>query len=137
MNKKGFTLVEVLITTIIYSVFMILTYPLYNNIFKSFNEVNKTQINVLNVIRLREKINQITGYENDIYFQDEKNLLITINENKISFGLNNEILINDMNYEAILTNYVITDEFIILNCKMDNIGSIYILRGNLYEICSS
>ena len=135
--KNGFTLVEVLITTIIYSVFMILTYPLYNNIFKSFNEVNKTQINVLNVIRLREKINQITGYENDIYFQDEKNLLITINENKISFGLNNEILINDMNYEAILTNYVITDEFIILNCKMDNIESIYILRGNLYEICSS
>lgn len=135
--KNGFTLVEVLITTIIYSVFMILTYPLYNNIFKSFNEVNKTQINVLNVIRLREKINQITEYENDIYFQDEKSLLITINKNKISFGLNNEILINDMNYEAILTNYVITDEFIILNCKMDNIESIYILRGNLYEICSS
>lgn len=130
--KKGFTLVEMLTTTIIFGMFMLISYPFFNNITNNFNLVNLTQINTLNSMRLYQKLNQINACNSNIYYELNDGLKILIDDNVIMF--NDKIYINDMSYDGTLQNYIIKNNFIILNCQIDNEDYKLVLRGNVYEI---
>ena len=130
--KNGFTLIEMLVTTVIFGLFMIISYPIFNNLTDNFNLINEVQIDTLNNLRFYQKINQIGNNCSDIYYEITDSLIITIEENEIKFD--NNLYINDMSYEVILNYYVIEEEFIFLNCNYNNENIIFVLRGNVYEV---
>ena len=130
--KNGFTLIEMLVTTVIFGLFMIISYPIFNNLTDNFNLINEVQIDTLNNLRFYQKINQIGNNCSDIYYEITESLIITIEENEIKF--NNNLYINDMSYEVTLNYYVIEEEFIFLNCNYHNENIIFVLRGNVYEV---
>lgn len=130
--KKGFTLIEMLVTTIIFGLFIIICYPLFNNLSINLNLINDLQINSLNEIRLYQKLNQININSPDIYYDIKDGLIIKIEENEIIF--NNECYINDVYYNVTLNDYVIGEKIIILNCRNGEEFIKFVLRGNVYAI---
>jgi len=130
--KKGFTLIEMLVTTIIFGLFIIICYPLLNNLTKNLNLINELQINNLNEMRLYQKLNLINNINSDIYYSNQNGLKIKIDENEIIF--NNECYINDVYYNVILQDYVIGEKIIILNFSNGKESIKFVLRGNVYAI---
>ena len=130
--KKGFTLIEMLVTTIIFGLFIIICYPLLNNLTKNLNLINELQINNLTEIRLYQKLNLINNINSDIYYSNQNGLKIKIDENEIIF--NSECYINDVYYNVILQDYVIGEKIIILNFSNGKESIKFVLRGNVYAI---
>lgn len=130
--KKGFTLIEMLVTTIIFGLFIIICYPLLNNLTKNLNLINELQINNLNEMRLYQKLNLINNINSDIYYSNQNGLKIKIDENEIIF--NNKCYINDVYYNVILQDYVIGEKIIILNFSNGKESIKFVLRGNVYAI---
>lgn len=130
--KKGFTLIEMLVTTIIFGLFIIICYPLLNNLTKNLNLINELQINNLNEMRLYQKLNLINNINSDIYYSNQNGLKIKIDENEIIF--NSECYINDVYYNVILQDYVIGEKIIILNFSNGKESIKFVLRGNVYAI---
>lgn len=131
--KNGFTLIEVLSTTIIFSLFMLVSYPLLNNISKSFNELSVEQIKNIECIRLYQKFNQISNSGFEMYYRLEDKISITIDSHTILFDNENTLYIDNNRYGFKLVNYVIDDNMIILNCYFENEYFDFILRGKVYE----
>ena len=130
--KNGFTLIEMLVSTVIFGLFIIISYPIFNNLTSNFNLINQSQINTLNNLRFYNKINQISENYSDIYYDNTNGLVITIDDNKIKFD--DALYINDVFYEVILDDYIVYEKFIILNCNYNDENIKFILRGNVYEI---
>ena len=130
--KNGFTLIEVLVTTVIFGLFIIISYPIFNNLTVNFNLVNELQIDTLNNLRFYQKLNQITNKCSDIYYEITDSLIITIEDNEIKFE--DSLYINDISYDVTLNYYVIEEKFILLNCNYDNENIKFVLRGNVYEV---
>lgn len=132
--KKGFTLIEVLITTLLLGIFMIAVFPVINRVSNIFYIINEQQLNNFEKVNFYHQINCITSCSNEIYYD--------FNEKKVLYIKNNTIeikeditLINNISFEIFCVDVLIKDNMILLLMKINNENEIIILEGNVYEVC--
>ena len=56
--KKGFTLIEVLVTIVLFGLFMLFCFPYLNKVSSNLNDINMKQIKQLEKINIYKKTKQ-------------------------------------------------------------------------------
>ncbi|MBP3504554.1 MAG: prepilin-type N-terminal cleavage/methylation domain-containing protein [Bacilli bacterium] len=135
--KNGFTLIEVLVTTVIIGIFIVICIPCLNSMNKYFNNINITQIKVLNKINFYSKIDAVNEQTNIIYYSIEDELKIFINEHKIKISEENYLYFDNINYDITVEDIQIKKEYILINIVINDKEQCIILKGEVYEISSS
>ena len=135
--KKGFTLVEVLVTTVIIGIFIIICVPTLNRMNSYFNNINITQIKVLNKINFYMKINSVNEQTNIIYYSNEDNISIYLNDHEIKISEDNYLYFDNINYNVLVKKVQIKKEYILMDILINNKDQGLILKGEVYEISSS
>lgn len=135
--KKGFTLVEVLVTTVIIGIFIIICVPTLNRMNNYFNNINITQIKVLNKINFYMKINSVNEQTNIIYYSNEDNISFYINDHVIKISEDNYLYFDNVNYNVLVKEVQIKNEYILMDILISNKDQCLILKGEVYEISSS
>lgn len=132
--KKGYTLIEVLITTVLIGMFLLCSFPIFNGINNKFNELTQEQLAYLNKIKLYKAIEKMNYTNNDIYYQQSDKLVISIGKNKIDIK-DSLILINGDDLGAKFIDAIIQNNLIILKISFNNSIDILVLKGKVYEMC--
>ena len=135
--KKGFTLVEVLVTTVIIGIFIIICVPTLNRMNNYFNNINITQIKVINKINFNMKINSVNEQTNIIYYSNEDNISIYLNDHEIKISEDNYLYFDNINYNVLVKEVQIKKEYILMDILISNKDQCLILKGEVYEISSS
>ncbi len=135
--KKGFTLVEVLVTTVIIGIFIVICIPALNSMNNYFNNINVTQIKVLNKINFYTKINSVNELTNIIYYSNENNLSIYLSGHEIIISEENYLYFDNVNYNILVKDVQIKKEYILMDILINNKEQCLILKGEVYEISSS
>lgn len=131
--KKGFTIIEVLITTILLGLFIIFCFPFINKISGYLNNANTIQLNHISKINIYNKINQINLNDNNIYIKKGDDFIIHIGNETISVK-ENYLLINDVNYDIKVNRIDIKEKLILIYLNIFNEEELIILKGEIYEI---
>ena len=134
--KKGFTLIEVLITTCLIGLFFLVCYPIVNKVTSSLNDLNRSQLSYINKVNFYKRLDKINEFDSLIYFSQSDKLIIYIDNNQIVLH-DNYILINDINYEGKLIDVTIRENMILLNICFYNTTDLFVIKGDVYEIYSS
>ena len=135
--KKGFTLVEVLVTTVIIGIFIIICVPTLNRMNNYINNINITQKKVLNKINFYMKINSVNEQTNIIYYSNEDNISIYLNDHEIKISEDNYLYFDNINYNVLVKEVQIKKEYILIDILISNKDQCLILKGEVYEISSS
>lgn len=134
--KRGFTLIEVLITTLLLGVFMIVVFPVINRVSNMFYIINEQQLNNYEKVNFFKYINSISSCSNEIYYDfNEKKVLYV--ENYTIEIKEDKILINNISFKVSCTNVLIRDKMVLLLFDINDENEIIVLEGNVYEVCRS
>lgn len=134
--KRGFTLIEVLITTLLLGVFMIVVFPVINRVSNMFYIINEQQLNNFEKVNFYKYINSISSCSNEIYYDfNEKKVLYV--ENYTIEIKEDKILINNISFKVSCTNVLIRDKMVLLLFDINDENEIIVLEGNVYEVCRS
>lgn len=135
--KHGFTLIEVIVTTVILGIFIIICIPSISNANKNFNNINSKQVDCLYKLNFYQKFCLVSNINDEIYYAIGEETIIKINEHELKVTSDNLLYLNNINYDILVNQIVIKDEYILFKVLFDDQTQCFILRGKVYEISSS
>ena len=133
--KKGMTLIEVLITISIISVFIVVCYPHVRILSNNINQINVAQKNTIQSVRF---ISNIYAYfNNEIINVDVNDKTIYTKHHILIIDEDNEIIIDGKDSNIYCLELIVGNNFLIFKiCYEEYIESISI-RGDIVENSSS
>ena len=130
--KKGITLIEMLVTISILSIFVLMCYPYTLRFTKQVTNINELQNYSLTSVKFINKINEYFVGE-IIYVVNDDKISIKTKNHSLFINEHNEILIDNVDTNFTLENLIIENNCLVLNVLYDDsIKSIFI-RGDIVE----
>ena len=133
--KKGITLIEILVVTVIFAILMLICVPTFNNQFNKYNRLNNIQINCYDQLIFYEKIKNILATTNDIEYEIHNDeIFISLNNHKLVCNNDDELLLDNVFYNVFITKKEIKKEYILFNVIINGKEQCIVLRGTINEI---
>lgn len=134
--KKGFTLIEVLVTTLLLGLFIFFCYPVINKTTSHLNTLYNNQINYLTKVSLYKSIEVIKKENFEINYDEDNNLILESSNFVIELK-GDHMLINDEHYNTELVDVILIDNVICLKVLINDSNELIILKRKVYENNSS
>ncbi|MBR6517488.1 MAG: type II secretion system protein [Bacilli bacterium] len=133
--KKGITLIEILVVTVIFAILMLICVPTFNNQFNKYNRLNNIQINCYDQLIFYEKIKSILATTNDIEYEIHNDeILILLNNHQLVCNKDDELILDNVFYNVFITKKEIKKEYILFNVIINGKEQCIVLRGTINEI---
>ena len=133
--KKGITLIEILVVTVIFAILMLICVPTFNNQFNKYNRLNNIQINCYDQLIFYEKIKNILATTNEIEYEIHNDeIFISLNNHKLVCNNDDELLLDNVFYNVFITKKEIKKEYILFNVIINGKEQCIVLRGTINEI---
>ena len=133
--KKGITLIEILVVTVIFAILMLICVPTFNNQFNKYNRLNNIQINCYDQLIFYEKIKSILATTNEIEYEIHNGeIFISLNNHKLVCNKDYELILDNVFYNVFITKKEIKKEYILFNVIINGKEQCIVLRGTINEI---
>ena len=133
--KKGITLIEILVVTVIFAILMLICVPTFNNQFNKYNRLNNIQINCYDQLIFYEKIKSILATTNEIEYEIHNDeIFISLNNHKLVCNNDDELILDNVFYNVFITKKEIKKEYILFNVIINGKEQCIVLRGTINEI---
>lgn len=133
--KKGITLIEILVVTVIFAILMLICVPTFNNQFDKYNRLNNIQINCYDQLIFYEKIKNILATTNEIDYEIHNDeILILLNNHQLVCNKDDELILDNVFYNVFITKKEIKKEYILFNVIINGKEQCIVLRGTINEI---
>lgn len=133
--KKGITLLEILIATLIFSLIILVCVPEFNDQAKKYIQINNNQINYHDQLIFYDKIKSILSTLNEINYEiNGEKLIISMNNHNLVCNENNELILDDVFYNVVVLNKEIKQEYILFNVLINGKEQCIVLRGTINEV---
>lgn len=133
--KKGITLLEILIVTLIFSLIILVCVPEFNDQAKKYIQINNNQINYHDQLIFYDKIKSILSTLNEINYEiNGEKLIISMNNHNLVCNENNELILDDVFYNVVVLNKEIKQEYILFNVLINGKEQCIVLRGTINEV---
>lgn len=133
--KKGITLLEILIATLIFSLIILVCVPQFNDQAKKYIQINNNQINYHDQLIFYDKIKSILSTLNEINYEiNGEKLIISMNNHNLVCNENNELILDDVFYNVVVLNKEIKQEYILFNVLINGKEQCIVLRGTINEV---
>ena len=133
--KKGITLIEILVVTVIFAILMLICVPTFNNQFNKYNKLNNIQINCYDQLIFYEKIKSILATTNEIDYEIHNDeILIFLNNHQLVCNKDDELILDNVFYNVFITKKEIKKEYILFNVIINGKEQCIVLRGTINEI---
>lgn len=133
--KKGITLIEILVVTVIFAILMLICVPTFNNQFNKYNRLNNIQINCYDQLIFYEKIKNILATTNEIDYEIHNDeILILLNNHQLVCNKDDELILDNVFYNVFITKKEIKKEYILFNVIINGKEQCIVLRGTINEI---
>ena len=131
--KKGITLIEILVVTVIFAILMLICVPTFNNKFNKYNRLNNIQINCYDQLIFYEKIKNILATTNEIDYEIHNDeIFISLNNHKLICNNDDELILDNVFYNVFITKKEIKKEYILFNVIINGKEQVRTLRGKSY-----
>lgn len=133
--KKGITLLEILIVTLIFSLIILVCVPEFNDQAKKYIQINNNQISYHDQLIFYDKIKSILSTLNEINYEiNGEKLIISMNNHNLVCNENNELILDDVFYNVVVLNKEIKQEYILFNVLINGKEQCIVLRGTINEV---
>ena len=133
--KKGITLIEILVVTVIFAILMLICVPTFNNQFNKYNRLNNIQINCYDQLIFYEKIKNILATTNEIEYEIHNDeIFISLNNHKLVCNKDDELILDNVFYNVFITKKEIKKEYILFNVIINGKEQCIVLRGTINEV---
>lgn len=129
--KKGMTLIEMLITISIISIFIVVCYPHVRILSANINQINVAQKNTVQSVRF---ISNIYAYfDNEIILIDVNNKSIYTKQHILIIDEDNEIVIDGKDSNIYCVELIVENDYLIFKIRYDDYIESIIIRGDIVE----
>ncbi len=136
--KKGFTLVEMIVTIIIFSFITIISLTLLQKLSLKTNVNNQNCYNLYNNSLIIKNIKRSFNFDKRIDYEINNEELYLTNGNHFLLLYKDKTIFDQQNYEAIMEDFTFIDNTLLqINFKTTYQNYSLTIRGDFHEIHSS
>lgn len=137
IKKNGFTIIELLITSFLLSITLILVFPLfsvtYNNL-NNYSQIEKANMTFLKFISLKDSL--LNNTDLITYINKGNGYYFYLNDNSIECIINTKMKVNDYQYDLNVKDVEINNNFIVIKLECLDMTYSFFIKGENYEICN-